>query len=86
MSLLHETKHFLAQNFEMKDMGEACYVNVIGIEIYRDKTRKILSLSQKTYIENVLERFGMKHCSSIAAPIVKGEKFSLDQCPKNELE
>ena len=28
----------------------------------------------------------MKHCSSIAAPIVKGEKFSLDQCPKNELE
>ena len=28
----------------------------------------------------------MKHCSSIAAPIVKGEKFSLVQCPKNELE
>ncbi|XP_071905715.1 secreted RxLR effector protein 161-like [Coffea arabica] len=84
MGLLHETKMFLAQNFEMKDMGETFYV--IGIEIHRDRTRKILSLSQKAYIEKVLERFGMKHCSSIAAPIVKGEKFSLDQCPKNELE
>ena len=84
MGLLHETKMFLTQNFEMKDMGEASYV--IGIEIHRDRTRKVLGLSQKAYIEKVLERFGMKHCSSIAAPIVKGEKFSLDQCPKNELE
>ncbi|XP_071900969.1 secreted RxLR effector protein 161-like [Coffea arabica] len=65
-------------------MGEASYV--IGIEIHRDRTRKILGLSQKAYIENVLERFGMKHYSSIAAPIVKGEKFSLDQCPKNGLK
>ena len=84
MGLLHETKKFLTQNFEMKDMGEASYV--IGIEIHRDRTRKILGLSQKAYIEKVLERFGMKHCSSIAAPIVKGEKFSLDQCPKNGLQ
>nr|GEV95993.1 retrovirus-related Pol polyprotein from transposon TNT 1-94 [Tanacetum cinerariifolium] len=38
----------------MKDMGEASYV--IGIEIHRDRARKSLSLSQKTYINKVLER------------------------------
>lgn len=32
LGLLHETKQFLAHNFDMKDMGEAFYV--LGIEIH----------------------------------------------------
>jgi hypothetical protein len=69
----------------MKDMGEATYV--IGIEIFRDRSRGLLGLSQKTYIEKVLERFGMENCSAgDVAPIQKGDKFSLMQCPKNEWE
>nr|GEX74037.1 retrovirus-related Pol polyprotein from transposon TNT 1-94 [Tanacetum cinerariifolium] len=28
----------------------------------------------------------MQNCSSISAPLVKGETFSLDQCPKNAIE
>lgn len=84
LGLLHETKKFLSKNFEMKDMGEASYV--IGIEIFRDRSRGILGLSQKAYIERVLERFGMENCSPSVAPIQKGDKFSLLQCPHNELE
>lgn len=84
LGLLHETKQFLIQNFERKDMGEASYV--IGIEIHRDKSQRLLGLSQKAYIERILERFGMKNCSPIAAPIIKGDKFSLNQCPQNALE
>jgi hypothetical protein len=82
--LLHETKQFLTQNFEMKDLGEASYV--IGIEIHRDRNQIILKLSQKAYIEKVLERFRMKNCSSSVAPIIKGDKFNKDQCPQNALE
>ena len=44
LGLLHETKGFLSQNFEMKDLGEASYV--IGIEIHRDRKQRILKLSQ----------------------------------------
>ncbi|CAL9026013.1 unnamed protein product, partial [Prunus brigantina] len=84
LGLLHETKKFLSKNFEMKDMGEASYV--IGIEIFRDRSRGIVGLSQKAYIERVLERFGMENCSPSVAPIQKGDKFSLMQCPQNELE
>ena len=80
LGLLHETKNFLSKNFEMKDMGEASYV--IGIEIFRDRSRGLLELS----LERVLERFGMEKCSSVIAPIQKGDKFSLNQCPQNELE
>ena len=84
LGLLHETKRFLSMNFEMKDMGEASYV--IGIEIFRDRSRRLLGLSQKAYIKRVLERFGMDKCSAGDAPIHKGDKFSLMQCPQNEWE
>ena len=45
--------------FEMKDLGEASFV--LGIQIYQDRP---LELSQKTYIEKVLERYGMQDCKS----------------------
>ncbi|KAL0539955.1 hypothetical protein IC582_024177 [Cucumis melo] len=82
--LLCQTKEFLSKNFEMKDMGEASYV--IGIEIFRDRTYGLLGLSQKAYINKVLEKFKMDKCSSSVVPIQKGDKFSLMQCPKNEFE
>ena len=84
LGMIRETKQFLSQNFDMKDIGEASYV--IGIEIYRDRSRKILGLSQKAYVNKILERFNMKNCSTSVAPIVKGDKFNLSQRPKNSLE
>lgn len=82
--LLCEIKQFLSKNFDMKNMGEASYV--IGIKIHRDRFRGILGLSQETYINKVLERFQMKNCSPGIAPIVKGDSFNLNQCPKNDFE
>ncbi|GAA0162852.1 hypothetical protein LIER_18857 [Lithospermum erythrorhizon] len=68
----------------MKDIGEASYV--IGIKIHIDKSRGILGLSQEAYINKVFERFNMKDCSPSVASIVKGDLFSLDQCPRNDIE
>jgi hypothetical protein len=48
-NLLYETKRFLSSNFNMNDLGDASYV--LGIEIDRDRTKGVLSLSQKAYIE-----------------------------------
>ena len=84
LGLLHETKSYLSENFEMKDMGEASYV--IGIEIFRDRSLGILGLSQKAYIDKVLERFGMMTCSSSIVPMHKGDTLNLKQCPQNEME
>jgi len=68
----------------MKDMGDASYV--IGIKIHKDRSRGILGLSQETYINKILERFWMKDRSPSVAPIVKGDMFNLNQCPKNDFE
>nr|CAN81602.1 hypothetical protein VITISV_031788 [Vitis vinifera] len=65
-------------------MGEASYV--IGIRIHRDRFQDILGLSQETYINKVLERFRMNNCSPSVSPIVNGDRFNLNQCPKNDLE
>jgi len=84
IGMLHETKRFLSRKFEMKDLGDASFV--LGIQIYRDQSRGILGLSQMTYIEKVLKRFGMQECKSGDTPVAKGDKFSLKQCPKGNLE
>ena len=84
LDMLYETKRFLSNKFEMKDLGEASYV--IGIEIYRDRSRGILGLSQKAYIEKVHKRYNIHNCFPSVAPIIKGDKFSKFQYPKNEIE
>ena len=84
MNLLHETKQFLSSKFDMKDLGNASFV--LGIQIHRDRSRGILGLSQKAYIDKVLSRFGMSNCALGNTPVAKGDKFSLHQCLKNELE
>ncbi|RVW20741.1 Retrovirus-related Pol polyprotein from transposon TNT 1-94 [Vitis vinifera] len=65
------------ENFESNDSKQL---------INRNGSRGILGLSQKAYIDKVLSRFGMSNCAPGDTPVAKGDKFSLHQCPKNELE
>ena len=41
----------------MKDLGEAAYI--LGIQIYRDSSRRLIGLSQSTYLDKVLKKFKM---------------------------
>ena len=79
MEIIFTTKG-LSSNFEMKDMGEANYI--LGVKILSDYSKKLLGLSQQTYIKKVLERFQMHNCKLIDTPVAKNESLSLDMCPK----
>ena len=57
VSILQFVKIWLSKNFSMKGLGEAAYI--LGIMIYRDRSKRLLGLSQSTYIENMLKRFSM---------------------------
>ena len=46
----------------------------------------MLGLPQKANINKVLKKFKIEKCSTSVVPIQKGDKFSLMQCPKFELE
>ena len=73
LSLLRETKDFLSNNIDKKDMGEVHYV--IWIEIHYNRSLDMLGLSQKFYILGVLKRFSMENCVPGKAPIVKSDKL-----------
>jgi hypothetical protein len=68
----------------MKDMGEASYV--LGIKIYTDRSRRLLALSQSTYLDKVLKRLKMENSKKGDLPVVKGTSLSVTQSPATEKE
>jgi hypothetical protein len=84
IDLLLETKKFLSSKFDMKDLGEASFV--LGIEIHRERSKGVLGLSQKAYLEKVLKKYGMHVSKPTPAPIVKGDSYGKFQCPRNQYE
>ena len=53
-----EIKNSLERSFSMKDLGETTYILVI--RIYRDRSKKLIGLSQSTYLDKVLKQFKME--------------------------
>jgi hypothetical protein len=84
MQMLNNVKEYLNNNYSMKDMGEVAYL--LGIKIYRDRSRRILALSQSTYLDKVLKRFRMGNSKKGNLPIVKGISLSVTQSPAIDKE
>ena len=59
-------KRAIADRFDMKDLGDLQWM--LGMQVTRDRKNRTLEISQKAYIEQVLERFGMANCKSVATP------------------
>ena len=68
----------------MKDLGEAAYI--LGIKIYRDRSQRLLGLSQSGYIDKVLKRFTMQDSKRGFLPMSHGIKLSKSQCPTTKDE
>ena len=52
ISMLTSVKLWLSKTFLMKDLGNASYI--LGIKIYRDRSGKLIGLSQSIYVAGVL--------------------------------
>ena len=82
--MLSTIKVWLANTFNLKDLGEASYI--LRIKLFWDRKRRIMRLSQATYIEKVLSRFFMDNSKKGLLPFRHGLAFSKDQCPKTQEE
>ena len=82
--MISNLKPRLATQFEMKDLGAARYI--LGIEIIRDRASKKLWMTQRKYVDSVLEKFSMTACKQLVIPILHGTKLSKEDCPKSPTE
>ena len=82
--MLQSVKVWLSKQFFMKDLGEASYI--LGIKIYRDRSRRMLGLSQSRYIDQVLKRFSMERSKRGYLPIGHGIHLSKKMSPKTPEE
>ena len=72
--MLVSVKTWLGKNFQMKDLGEAQYI--LGMKIYRDRSKKILGLNQEAYIDKVLDKFRMTESKKGLVPMSCGTILS----------
>jgi hypothetical protein len=66
VKLLNSVKDYLNNKFLVNDLGEAAYM--LGIKIYRDRSRHLLALSQSTYLDKVMKRFRMEQSKRVFLP------------------
>nr|GEV31764.1 retrotransposon protein, putative, Ty1-copia subclass [Tanacetum cinerariifolium] len=59
IQMLQDVKSYLGRCFAMKDLGKAAYI--IGIKIYKDRSRRLIGLCQSAYIEKILKRYHMEN-------------------------
>jgi hypothetical protein len=76
--MLEAVKTSLKRSFLLKDLGEAAYV--LGIKIYRDRSKRLIGLSQDTYIDKILNRFNMQDSKKGFLPMSHGITLSKSQC------
>ncbi|GJW34706.1 retrotransposon protein, putative, ty1-copia subclass [Tanacetum coccineum] len=54
---LQSVKDYLGKCFAMKDLGEATFI--LGIKIYRDRSKRLIRLGQNAYMDKILKRYRM---------------------------
>jgi hypothetical protein len=77
--IFEATKSSVRKSFTMKDLGEGAYI--LGIKIYRDRSKRLIELNQDTYIDKVLKRFNMQDSKKCFLPISHGVSLCKSQCP-----
>ncbi|GJW57503.1 retrotransposon protein, putative, ty1-copia subclass [Tanacetum coccineum] len=81
---LQSVKEWLGKCFAVKDLGDATYI--LGIKIYKDRSKHLIGLSQDTCLDKILKRFKIENSKKGNLPLHHGIKISKDLCPKIDEE
>ncbi|GJW46027.1 retrotransposon protein, putative, ty1-copia subclass [Tanacetum coccineum] len=78
------TKSLLKKEFDMKELEEVKKIS--GMEIVRDRSRKILRVSQFGYVSKILNNFRIDNRKSVQMPLGGHFKQSLKDCPVRDCD
>ncbi|UYV68993.1 hypothetical protein LAZ67_6001951 [Cordylochernes scorpioides] len=80
---LDDIVQYLNSNFEIKTFTANYF---LGLQIYRDRTTKMLFLHQASYIERTLEHYNLLDIKLQSVPSDPYSKLTKKMCPKDDQE
>jgi hypothetical protein len=84
IKLIQWVKKGVSEQVEIMDMGEIHWL--LGIEIRRDHSQGMISLSQCSYIDASLRIFGLEDMKPLSIPMDPSTRLTSDQSPKSTAE
>ncbi|GJV71259.1 retrotransposon protein, putative, ty1-copia subclass [Tanacetum coccineum] len=84
VTMPQEVKSWLYKCFSMKDLGEAAYI--LGIKIIRDRSKRLISLSQSAYLEKILKKFWMENSKKGYTSMIEKPDYRKSQGAKTPSE
>jgi hypothetical protein len=64
----------LSDEFKVKDLGNVNHY--LGMKIQRDRSRRTITLSQRAYIEKILDKYGYsRHGKTVKTPMITGQRL-----------
>src|SRR4051812_9158556 len=67
LSLIEEFKAEVSKHVEITDLGELHWI--LGIEVRRNRDRRTIHLSQRSYIDSIIRRFGFEDSKPLSLPM-----------------
>ena len=81
---VQKVKDDLKAHFKLRDLGPTSWL--LGVEIKRNRSQCILTLSQRQYILDLLERFNLTDCNPVTTPIDPSVRLSSSMSPQSPEE
>jgi hypothetical protein len=72
--MMEAVKSSLIKSFSMKDLEKVAYI--LGIKIYRDRSKRLIGLNQDAYIDKILKQFNMQDSKKGFLPMLHGTTLS----------
>jgi hypothetical protein len=79
MALIIDFKLRITEHVEITDLGELHWL--LGIEIRRDRQRRTIHLSQRSYLESILRRYGFQDLKPVSIPMDTNIRLTTAQSP-----
>lgn len=74
----------MSKHFEMKDLGEARHF--LGMHITCDRSKKLLTINQSSFLEQILSETQMSDCRPVSTPMVPGISLTKASAPLTQAE
>jgi transposase InsO family protein len=82
--LIADYKDKFNSRYTLTDLGPIHWF--LGIKITRNRSARTISLSQTSYIDSILTRFGLSDAKPYGTPMAPGVTYSRNDCPSDATE